>query len=82
MIHLDSNKPGVDMEKPSAISPRVLRLGDVCRKTGLKRSTIYVLMSKGTFPRSFSLVPGGRARGWLEASVDEYLSQRRQSHSS
>jgi prophage regulatory protein len=77
MIHLDSNKPGVDMEKLSAITTRVLRLGDVCTKTGLKRSTIYVLMSNGTFPRSFSLVPGGRARGWLEASVDEWLAERR-----
>ena len=65
------------MEKLAASSPRVLRLGDVCTKTGLKRSTIYVLMSKGTFPQSFALVPGGRAKGWLEASVDEYLKQRK-----
>ena len=43
----------------------ILRLPDVKRSTGLSRSTIYLRIAQGTFPKPVSL--GGRAVGWLEA---------------
>lgn len=40
-------------------------------KTGLSRSSIYLRMSKGEFPRSISL--GDRAIGWLEDDIEQWL---------
>ena len=53
---------------------RVLRLPRVTRRTGLSRSTIYLRVAEGTFPKSVKL--GGRAVGWLEAEIEEWLQQR------
>ncbi len=53
---------------------RFLRLPDVIARTGLSRSTIYVRLAEGRFPRPVSL--GGRAVGWIEAELDEWLRER------
>ena len=53
---------------------RFLRLPEVLARTGLSRSTIYVRLDQGRFPRPVSL--GGRAVGWIEAEVDEWIRQR------
>jgi prophage regulatory protein len=52
----------------------ILRLPDVKRSTGLSRSTIYLRIGQGTFPKPVSL--GGRAVGWLEAEVQQWLQRR------
>ena len=52
----------------------VLRMKDLPKKIGFQPSTIYELISKKKFPAPFKLVPGGRAAGWLESTVDEWLS--------
>ena len=53
---------------------KILRLPAVKTVTGLSRSTIYLRISEGSFPAPVSL--GGRAVGWIEAEVDEWLKQR------
>jgi prophage regulatory protein len=40
----------------------ILRLPDVKASTGLSRSTLYLRIAQGVFPRPVSL--GGRAVGW------------------
>jgi prophage regulatory protein len=40
----------------------------------LSRSTIYLRVAQGTFPKAVSL--GARAVGWLESEVDEWLNAR------
>ncbi len=52
----------------------ILRLPAVKVRTGLSRSTIYLRIAQGTFPKSVSL--GGRAVGWVEAEVQEWLQRR------
>ena len=52
----------------------ILRLPAVKASTGLSRSTIYVRVSQGTFPKPVSL--GGRAVGWLKAEIQEWLERR------
>ncbi len=42
--------------------------------TGLSRSTIYNLMSKGEFPRPVRLTP--RIVAWPESRISEWLAQR------
>lgn len=53
---------------------RFLRLPEVLARTGLSRSTIYVRLDQGRFPRPVSL--GGRAVGWIEEEVDEWIRER------
>jgi prophage regulatory protein len=50
----------------------ILRLSGVKARTGLSRSTIYLRVAEGVFPRPIHL--GGRAVGWLEAEIDGWLS--------
>ena len=53
---------------------RFLRLPEVLARTGLSRSTIYVRLEQGRFPRPVSL--GDRAVGWVESEIDEWISNR------
>ena len=53
---------------------RFLRLPEVEARTGLARPTIYVRMAEGSFPKSVSL--SGRAVGWIEAEIDEWVRER------
>jgi prophage regulatory protein len=52
----------------------VLRLPVVKARTGLSRSTIYLRIAEGTFPKPVSL--GDRAVGWLESEIESWLSSR------
>jgi prophage regulatory protein len=51
----------------------ILRLPVVKARTGLSRSTIYFRAAQGTFPKPVSL--GGRAVGWLEAEIQDWLAR-------
>lgn len=61
----------------SSTSPRIIRMADACRKTGLCQSTLYALIARGVLPKPFQLVPGGRAVGWFEADLDLWLNRRK-----
>lgn len=53
---------------------RILRLREVISTTGLARSTIYLRMSKGHFPKPVRLGP--RAVGWRASDVGAWLDER------
>ncbi len=55
-------------------SDRLLRLPEVQRLTGLRRSAIYEQMQRGIFPRSVKVGP--RAATWSEAAVQGWISER------
>ena len=52
----------------------ILRLPDVRATTGLSRSTIYLRVADGSFPKPVKL--GSRAVGWLEAEIQDWLQRR------
>ena len=52
----------------------ILRRKQVEKRTGLSRSTIYLRIQEGTFPRPINL--GARAVGWLENEVEAWLAAR------
>jgi prophage regulatory protein len=52
----------------------ILRRKQVEKRTGLSRSTIYLRIQEGTFPRPINI--GARAVGWLENEIDEWLAAR------
>lgn len=53
---------------------KILRLPAVKEQTGLSRSTIYLQISKDTFPAPISL--GDRAVGWLEQDIEDWLEKK------
>ena len=53
---------------------RFLRLPEVMARTGLSRSTIYVRVAAGCFPRPVAL--GSRAVGWIEAEIEQWVAER------
>ena len=54
----------------------VIRMRDVTRKVSLSESHIYQMIAEGRFPKPFPLVPGGRAKGWLETTIESYLASQ------
>lgn len=52
----------------------ILRLPTVQARTGLSRSTIYLRIAQGVFPKPISL--GARAVGWVEADVESWVRQQ------
>ena len=53
---------------------RILRPKDVSAKIGLSRTTIWRAVRVGDFPSPLRL--SGRAVGWLEAEVEEWIDTR------
>ena len=52
----------------------ILRLPTVRARTGLSRSTIYRMISEGSFPKP---VPLGRwAVGWPDSAIDQWIESR------
>jgi prophage regulatory protein len=56
------------------MAKKILRLNEVKTRTGLGRSTIYLRIAQGSFPKSIAL--GERAVGWLESDLDEWINER------
>lgn len=62
------------MAKTNQEKLSILRRKQVEKKTGLSRSTIYLRVKEGTFPRPINL--GARAVGWLENEIEAWLMAR------
>ena len=61
------------------LSIRVLRMKGIAEKTGLSESLIHDLVARNIFPKPFPLAPGGRAVGWIEGDIDEYILNQKTS---
>ena len=57
-------------------SRRIIRMREVCQKTGLSPSTIHEKSNRGLFPKNFKIIKGGRAAGWYEDVIDQYIKDR------
>ena len=56
------------------VPDRLLRLPEVERLTGLRRSAIYEQMRRGIFPRSVKT--GQRTAAWPESAVQSWIAER------
>ena len=52
----------------------MLRLADVCAMVGLSRSSIYLAMGEGRFPRAVRI--GMRAVRWRAGDIQSWLSEK------
>lgn len=53
---------------------RLIKLPEVCSKTGLSRAGVYKRMNEGAFPSRVPL--GGRAVAWIDSEVDEWIENQ------
>ena len=51
-----------------------IRAPEVCRRTGLSRSTLWRLERRGAFPRHYRIA--AHAVAWLASEVDEWVRQQ------
>jgi len=56
----------------SGNAPRLLAIHQVCHRTGLGRTTIYDLVSKGQHPAPIKV---GRSSRWVDLEVDGWIEQ-------
>ena len=56
---------------------QVVRHAQVCQKLQISSAKLFDLVANGVFPRPFALIPGGRAVGWLERDVDQWVLDRK-----
>jgi len=69
----DSEK-AINMTDAVQTQLAILRRKQVLARTGLSRSTIYLYIKAGAFPKPVALGP--RAVGWLESDVNGWLAAR------
>lgn len=60
--------------RPQVKRDRLLRLPDVEAVTGLKRSTLYLLMRRDEFPKCVQVTP--RCVAWPESAVLQWVQDR------
>lgn len=53
---------------------RLIRLDEVCSKTGLSRSMVYLLIKKDQFPKQIVLAK--RMVAWRESAIDEWIARK------
>lgn len=63
---------------PRSNNLRVIRHAKVREKLDVSESKLFDMCAKGIFPKPFPLIPGGRAVGWLESTVDDWILARMQ----
>lgn len=54
---------------------RILRMRQLTEKLSISDSHIYALIQQNKFPKPFRLVSGGRAMGWYEKEIDDWLTK-------
>ncbi len=74
------SKNGRDLlEQENDQIPKFIRIRSVLELTGLSKSYTYELCSKGLFPKSVHLVPGGTSVAWVKSEVLDWIDSRIQS---
>lgn len=56
---------------------QVLRHAEVCKKLQVSSAKLFDMIAKKQFLKPFTLVPGGRAVGFLESDVDQWILERK-----
>ena len=53
---------------------RIIRKPELFSRLGLSDATIWRMEKSGKFPRRIQI--GGKAVGWIDAEIDNWLSQK------
>ncbi len=56
------------------MASKLIRQPDVTARTGIPRSTLYLRIRQGTFPKPISL--GERSVAWIETEINEWVDRQ------
>ncbi|WP_027467669.1 helix-turn-helix transcriptional regulator [Deefgea rivuli] len=56
---------------------KIIRITDAAERLGVSRSTLYKIVEQGHLPPPIKLIPGGRASGFFESQLSDYISKRK-----
>ena len=56
---------------------RVIRHRQVCERLQISSAKLFDMVAKKQFIKPFTIVPGGRAVGFLESDVDQWILERK-----
>jgi prophage regulatory protein len=56
---------------------QVIRHAQVCKKLQISSAKLFDMVARGQFLKPFTLIPGGRAVGFLESDVDQWILERK-----
>jgi prophage regulatory protein len=71
-----SNSRHTSLNEPNV---RVNRHNQVCEKLQISSAKLFDMVARGQFPKPFTIIPGGRAVGWLESDVTSWILERKDS---
>lgn len=71
-----SNSANTGIIEPNV---RVIRHNSVCEKLDISSAKLFDMVACGLFPKPFTIIPGGRAVGWLESDVNRWVIERKES---
>jgi len=57
---------------------RIIRHNQVCQKLQISSAKLFDMVAKKQFLKPFRIIPGGRAVGWLEQEVDQWILDRKE----
>ena len=57
---------------------QILRHAEVRKRLKISSAKLFDMVAKGQFPKPFLIIPGGRAVGWLESTVDSWIVERKE----
>lgn len=61
--------------KAQSTQVQIIRMGELSKRLGLAKSTLYKMIAEGKFPKGFR-INGGKATGWLSTTIDQWLEER------
>jgi len=70
-----ADQPG---QRTKACDVSIIRHKLVRQKLQISSAKLFNMIAKGEFPKPFLIIPGGRAVGWLESEVDDWILSRRE----
>lgn len=57
---------------------RIIRMPEVEKTVGLKKSSIYSMVKDGKFPKPVKISQG--AKGWFESEVQAWITKKKTAH--
>jgi prophage regulatory protein len=74
MVQINQPDPaGLNLDAPI----QVIRHKAVCQKLQISSAKLFDMVARSQFPKPFVLIPGGRAVGWLESDIDQWVLDRK-----
>lgn len=57
---------------------RIIRMPEVEKTVGIKKSCIYSMIKNGTFPKPVKI--NQQAKGWFESDVQAWIMKKKEGH--